>query len=97
MQQQLYDLIMWGIIFSHWVNLKLALWFHTLLIVMMLCLDQIKTETFEDISDPLWSTYNTHVTTNLPMLFWGILLKIYSVVELWTEEESHLGRFWFET
>ena len=32
-QQQKYDLIMWGIIFSHWVNRKLALRFHALLIV----------------------------------------------------------------
>ena len=29
---------MWGIIFSHWVNLKLALRFYALLIVMLCCL-----------------------------------------------------------
>ena len=32
-QQRYYDLIMWGIVSSHRVNLKLALQFHALLIV----------------------------------------------------------------
>ena len=35
-QQQKYDLIMWGIIFSQRVNLKLALRFHALLIMTVL-------------------------------------------------------------
>ena len=35
-QQQQCDLIMWGIIFSHWVNVKLALRFHALFIMMTL-------------------------------------------------------------
>ena len=37
-QQWLYDLIMSGITFRHWVNLKLALRFHALLIVTILSL-----------------------------------------------------------
>ena len=34
----MYDLILWGIIFSHWVNLNLVLRFHALLIVTILSL-----------------------------------------------------------
>ena len=30
MQQRLYGLIIWDIIFSHWFNLQIALWFHAL-------------------------------------------------------------------
>ena len=56
MHQQQYDLIMWGIMFSHWVSLKLALRFHALLIVTIL---------------PLWSfTHKTLSVTYYSYFAW---------------------------
>ena len=36
----LYNDLMWGIVFRHRVNIKLALWFHALLIMMILSLNK---------------------------------------------------------